>query len=61
MKKTRYVSSEIPVVNKAKQATIEKCDTDVRALAEQYSSNILKNWMILSLNILINKIFIEKV
>ncbi len=30
------------------------------AEAEQYSYNILKNWMFLSMNILINNILIKK-
>ncbi len=38
----------------------EKLDTNMGAEAEQYSYNILKNWMILSLNILINFILIKK-
>ncbi len=38
----------------------EKLDTNMGAVAEQYSYNILKNMMILSLNILINNILIKK-
>ncbi len=44
----------------AKQASAEKWETNMGAEAEQYSYYILKDRMILSLNILINNILIKK-
>ena len=41
-------------------AAAEKCDANMQVEAEQYSHNIPKNWMILSLNILINNILSKK-
>ena len=54
---TTYVSHEI-----AKQATAEKWDTSVRgeALNSIFMIVLRKNWMILSLDILINNILIKK-
>ena len=45
-------------MNIAEQATAEKYDTNMPAEAEQYSYGIVKNWMILSLNILIKTMFL---
>ena len=48
-------------MNIAKQATARKWDTNLRVEAEQYSFCILKNWMIPSVNVLINNILIKRV
>ena len=47
------------VSNIAKLATAGKLDTNMRAEAEQHSYDIFKNWMTLSLNVLISNIFVK--
>ena len=51
---------QFSVMNIEKQTTAEKFGTNMRKEAEQYSYGILENWMIPSLNILINNILFKK-
>ena len=60
MNKLIIMIMRFSVMNIAKRATAEKCDTNIRAETLQYSYDIHKNWVIRSLNILINNI-LEKI